>query len=176
MIDGILRSDYLYLVAERVAIYRNLVSIASILETSRHAGVAKQVREGPDLREAVRRSEAAPILAPMGKAMGVHQGRVLPSSRMGQAIRYGLARWEGLERHATCGKAEIDTNSIGNAIRPTAAGRKAPQPAQRRIGPATSPRGMPSPTLSKQKALDLSGVAPHRSMLPSPRRCAGSVP
>jgi transposase len=81
-------------------------------------------KAGPALREAFRASEARPIWERMHKLLKVHERRVLPSSRMGLAIRYALERWEGLTRYLSDGRVEIDNNFVENAIRPTAIGKK----------------------------------------------------
>lgn len=86
----------------------------------------RERRAGPKLREAVRAAEARPIWERLRKAMTLHLQlpRVLPSSRLAQALRYGLERWEGLCRYVRNGRVEIDSNFIENAIRPTAVGKK----------------------------------------------------
>ena len=43
---------------------------------------------------------------------------------MGKAIAYALSLWPQLERFLEDGNLEIDNNSVENAIRPTAVGKK----------------------------------------------------
>jgi hypothetical protein len=50
--------------------------------------------------------------------------KALPRGLLGQAIDYGLKRWEALTRFFADGTLEIDNNLIENAIRPSALGKK----------------------------------------------------
>src|SRR5690606_28533903 len=45
-------------------------------------------------------------------------------TRLEEAIRYALARWEGLTRFLDDGRIEIDFNTVERAIRPIALNRK----------------------------------------------------
>jgi transposase len=45
-------------------------------------------------------------------------------STLAEAIRYALARWQGLTRFLDDGRTELDTNPVERAIRPVALGRK----------------------------------------------------
>jgi transposase len=49
---------------------------------------------------------------------------VLPKSPLGQAIGYGLPRWDGLIRYCEDGELSIDNNLAEGAIRPCTLGRK----------------------------------------------------
>jgi transposase len=84
----------------------------------------REVRAGPRLRQAMRASEAAPVLRRLHTMLTKWQERVLPQSLMGKAIAYPLERWEALNRYVEHGRAEIDNNLVENAIRPTAVGKK----------------------------------------------------
>lgn len=90
-------------------------------------GVEKRLRTaraGPRLREALRASEARPVLHRIEKALRRLRERVLPQSQLGIAIGYTLERWEELSRYVEHGRIEIDNNLVENAIRPTAVGKK----------------------------------------------------
>ena len=90
-------------------------------------GVEKRLRTaraGPPLREAMRASEASPVLDRIEKGLRRLQERVLPKSLFGIAIGYALDRWVELNRYLAHGRVEIDNNLIENAIRPTAVGKK----------------------------------------------------
>jgi len=52
------------------------------------------------------------------------QKRVRPKSRLGKAVKYALGQWEAVERYAEIAEAQIDNNSIENAMRPVVLGRK----------------------------------------------------
>ncbi len=86
----------------------------------------REQRAGPQLREAVRSSEARPILERLGKLLNKlkAKGCHLPQSAMGKAIDYALNQWEMLCVYLADGRVEIDNNLVENAIRPTAVGKK----------------------------------------------------
>ena len=89
--------------------------------------VEKHLREqkaGPQLRAALRAWQSRPILQRLRRALEIVRRRVLPKSRLGQAIDYALGRWEALTRYVADGRLEIDNNLCENAIRPTAVGKK----------------------------------------------------
>lgn len=89
--------------------------------------VEKHLREqkaGPQLRAALRAWQSRPVLQRLRRALEIARRRVLPKSRLGQAIDYTLGRWEALTRYAADGRLEIDNNQCENAIRPTAVGKK----------------------------------------------------
>lgn len=64
------------------------------------------------------------MLKRLHRALAAIRRRVLPQSRLGQAIDYALARWETLTRFVDDGRLELDNNLCKNAIRPTAVGKK----------------------------------------------------
>jgi hypothetical protein len=78
------------------------------------------------LREVIRAQESRSIVERIGKAcVRLKPGnRHLPQSPLGQAIRYTLNQWEGLQIFLVDGRVEIDNNLVENAIRPTAVGKK----------------------------------------------------
>ena len=45
-------------------------------------------------------------------------------SRLAEAVRYALGRWAALSRFLDDGRIDLDTNSVGRAIRPVSLGRK----------------------------------------------------
>ena len=45
-------------------------------------------------------------------------------TKLAEAIRYALSRWEGLTRFLDDGRIEIDSNIVERAIRPIALNRK----------------------------------------------------
>lgn len=79
---------------------------------------------GPALRQAVRSSQSAMILARIEKALRRKLTHHLPKSSMGEAIGYTLSQWDRLMAFVSNGKVEIDNNRVENAIRPTAIGKK----------------------------------------------------
>src|SRR5918995_161059 len=51
-------------------------------------------------------------------------GLISQKSRLAEAIRYALVRWDGLTRFVDDGQIEIDSNVVERAIRPLALTRK----------------------------------------------------
>ena len=79
---------------------------------------------GPQLRQALRSAQSAPILARLEKAFQRLKPRHLPESRMGKAIQYALGQWKQMLKYLSDGRLQIDNNGVENAIRPTALGKK----------------------------------------------------
>jgi hypothetical protein len=89
--------------------------------------IEKQLREngaGPALRQAIRAAQSAMILRRVRTALLRVRARYLPQSALGRAITYVLDQWPALERFLENGRLEIDNNTVENAIRPTAVGKK----------------------------------------------------
>ena len=84
----------------------------------------RKQRAGPALRDAIRASQAKPILDRLKKIIATLKARHFPQSRMGQAISYALGQWSGLDAYLDDGRVELDNNLIENAIRPTKLGQK----------------------------------------------------
>ena len=51
-------------------------------------------------------------------------GQVSRKSKLAEAIRYALTRWDGLTRFLVDGRVELDNNSVERSIRPLALNRK----------------------------------------------------
>ena len=51
-------------------------------------------------------------------------GLISQKSKLAEAIRYALSRWEGLTRFIDDGRIELDNNTIERSIRPIALNRK----------------------------------------------------
>lgn len=75
----------------------------------------------------LRQAEAVPTLDKLHdllESLNPKNSDVLPQSDLGEAVGYALNQWEFLRRYAEVPGAEIDNNSIENAIRHLALGRK----------------------------------------------------
>ena len=81
-------------------------------------------RAGPALREAARAAESRMIVERLKRALVALKPRCLPKSALGVAISYAVGQWDGLEVFLSDGRVEIDNNTVENAIRPTAVGKK----------------------------------------------------
>jgi transposase len=72
----------------------------------------------------LRQQEALPILQSMKGWLEENYTEVLPKSKIGKAIAYSLPRWDRLSLYTTDGRLQLDNNTIENAMRPIALGRK----------------------------------------------------
>lgn len=87
--------------------------------------IEKRIRgRRPADRLAVRQTEARPLLMKLRQWLETQLPSVPRSSRLAEAIRYALVRWDGLARFLDDGRVELDTNPVERAIRPVALGRK----------------------------------------------------
>jgi len=75
-------------------------------------------------RQAVRQTEAAPLVADLKSWFEAQLARVSAKSTIAAAFRYGLNHWDGLTRYLEDGRIEIDTNAVERAMRPIALSRK----------------------------------------------------
>ena len=78
-----------------------------------------------DERRAVRQ-EQQPAARRRPRALAARPSSALISqkTKLAEAIRYALSRWEGLTRFLDDGRIEIDSNVVERAIRPIALNRK----------------------------------------------------
>jgi len=93
-------------------------ALARIAELYRIEGEirGRSAEERRDIRQA--RSHAiVDALEPWVKAKLVLISRM---SKLAEAIRYALSRWQGLSRFLDDGRVEIDSNVVERAIRPIA--------------------------------------------------------
>ncbi len=78
----------------------------------------------PDERCAVRQERSRPIVAELEPWLRAKLALISKKSKLAEAIRYALARWEGLCRFLDDGRIEIDSNTVERSIRPLALNRK----------------------------------------------------
>ena len=55
---------------------------------------------------------------------GAKLGLISQKSKLAEAIRYTLSRWEGLTRFIDDGRIQLDNNTVERSIRPIALNRK----------------------------------------------------
>lgn len=72
----------------------------------------------------IRKKQSKPIMLKLKVWLEEEEPKVLPKSRIGKAMRYGLYQWEKLIQFTNDGRLEIDNNLTENSIRPLALGRK----------------------------------------------------
>jgi transposase len=77
-----------------------------------------------DARRAVRQERSRVILAELEPWLGEKLGLISQKTKLAEAIRYTLSRWQGLTRFIDDGRIEIDSNVVERSIRPIALNRK----------------------------------------------------
>jgi len=75
-------------------------------------------------RRAVRQERSHPIVAELEPWLRAKLALISKKSKLADAIRYALGRWEGLCRFLADGRVEIDSNTVERSIRPLALNRK----------------------------------------------------
>lgn len=87
--------------------------------------VEAEIRGRPaEERRAARQARSRPIVAALESWLKEKLGLVSQKSKLAEAIRYALSRWQGLSRFLDDGRVEIDSNVVERAIRPIALNRK----------------------------------------------------
>jgi transposase len=79
---------------------------------------------GADERRAVRQQKSRPLVDALEPWLRAKLGLISQKSKLAEAIRYALSRWEGLTRFIDDGRIEIDSNTVERSIRPIALNRK----------------------------------------------------
>ena len=77
-----------------------------------------------DQRRAARQEQTRPLLAAMEIWLRAALQTISQKLKLAEAIRYTLARWEGLTRFVDDGTIEIDSNTVERSIRPIILTRK----------------------------------------------------
>ena len=77
-----------------------------------------------DERRLVRQDKSRPILEALHPWLKAKLALISQKTKLAEAIRYALSRWEGLCRFLDDGRIEIDSNIVERAIRPLALTRK----------------------------------------------------
>jgi transposase len=87
--------------------------------------VEKDIRgRGADERRAVRQQKSRPLLDALEPWLRAKLALISQKSKLAEAIRYALSRWEGLTRFIDDGRIELDNNAVERSIRPIALTRK----------------------------------------------------
>jgi transposase len=79
---------------------------------------------GADERRAVRQEKTRPLIAALEPWLREKLALISQKTKLAEAIRYALSRWEGLTRFIDDGRVEIDSNVVERSIRPIALNRK----------------------------------------------------
>lgn len=75
-------------------------------------------------RRAVRQERARPLIEPLEPWLSEKLSLISQKTKLAEAIRYALSRWDGLTRFLDDGRIEIDNNVVERVIRPIALNRK----------------------------------------------------
>ena len=77
-----------------------------------------------DERRALRQDNSRPIIDDLEPWLRAKLGLISQKTKLAEAIRYALSRWDGLIRFLDDGRIEIDSNVVERSIRPIALNRK----------------------------------------------------
>jgi transposase len=77
-----------------------------------------------DERRSVRQEKSRPIVDQFEPWLRTKLGLISQKTKLAEAIRYALSRWDGLTRFIADGRIEIDSNVVERAIRQIALNRK----------------------------------------------------
>src|SRR5204863_2708188 len=77
-----------------------------------------------DERRLARQERSGPIVADLEPWLREKLGLISQKTKLAEAIRYTLSRWQGLTRFLDDGRIEIDSNVVERSIRPIALNRK----------------------------------------------------
>ncbi|MFO1036180.1 MAG: IS66 family transposase [Geminicoccaceae bacterium] len=77
-----------------------------------------------DTRKAARQERSRPLTLDLKQWLEARLTTVAGRSPLAEAIRYTLARWDGLTRFLDDGRIELDSNTVERSIRPIALNRK----------------------------------------------------
>jgi transposase len=69
-------------------------------------------------RQLVRQEKSRPLIEALQPWLQEQLGRISGKSKLAEAMRYALARWQSLTRFLDDGRIELDTNTIEREIRP----------------------------------------------------------
>ncbi len=77
-----------------------------------------------EIRRAVRHDRSRIIVDDLRQYLDARNRQVSAKSKLGEAIRYALTRWDGLSRFLDDGRVDLDSNTVERCIRPLALNRK----------------------------------------------------
>ena len=77
-----------------------------------------------DERRAARQERSRPIVDALEPWLRAKLALISQKTKLAEAIRYALSRWDGLTRFLDDGRIEIDSNVVERTIRPIALNRK----------------------------------------------------
>lgn len=101
------------------------IAIETVRRIAELYAIEARIRgQSPDDRLASRGALSRPLVSVLRAWLDAQLPKLAARSRLAEAIRYALGRWQGLSRFLDDGRIELDTNPVERAIRPVALGRK----------------------------------------------------
>ena len=87
--------------------------------------IEAEARGAPaEQRRQLRNERSRAIVDDLHRYLDARSRQVSAKSKLGEAMRYALTRWEGLSRFLDDGRVDLDSNVVERAIRPIALNRK----------------------------------------------------
>ena len=87
--------------------------------------IEKEVRgASAEQRRLMRAQRSRDIVDDLCQYLDARNAKVSAKSKLGDAIRYALTRWDGLSRFIDDGRIDLDSNTVERSIRPLAINRK----------------------------------------------------
>lgn len=80
--------------------------------------------QSPEQRRTERQEHSRAIVEELRRVLDARLAQVSRKSRLAEAIRYALTRWQGLTQLLDDGRIELDSNAVERSIRPLALNRK----------------------------------------------------
>jgi transposase len=101
------------------------IASETLEKIARLYAIEADIRERPaDARQHVRQEISRPLVEALRPWLKAQLERVSQKGKLAEAIRYALARWDGLSLFLADGRVEMDSNIVERAIRPIALNRK----------------------------------------------------
>jgi hypothetical protein len=108
-------------------------------------------------RSATRQEKSRPITDSLAPWLREQLDYISQKTKLAEAIRYALSRWDGLTRFIDDGRIEIDSNTVERSIRPFALNRKMHSSQAPTLGPNI---GQPSHRSSRPPSSTKSSLCP----------------
>lgn len=101
------------------------IASEALARIAKFYAVENEIRgRSADERRALRQEKTTPLLDELEPWLRAKLELISQKTKLAEAIRYALSRWQGLTRFVDDGRIEIDSNVVERAIRPIALNRK----------------------------------------------------
>ena len=123
-VDAEAPSAFVPAVVEATAVKATPAEPADAQAASVRPPIIELESKSPDERRDARQERSRPILDALEPWLREKLARIRQKTKLAEAIRYALSRWDGLMRFVDDGRIEINSNIVERAIRPIALKRK----------------------------------------------------